>query len=100
MLVSVYMRSICDTLTANDDDYASTKQKLAAFFSTKKNVQYQVLTLTLLFDHGRTLELLEIQTSDIAASVNALVKRAADGLINVPLLPLNAEKVEVNIPLW
>lgn len=33
---------IYDTLAAEDDKYADTKQKLSGYFSPKKNIQYQV----------------------------------------------------------
>lgn len=36
------VHDIYDTLAADDDDYAATKQKLSVYFSPKKNVQYQV----------------------------------------------------------
>lgn len=161
------VHNIYDTLSANDDDYAVTKQKLAGYFSPKKNVQYQAyvfrksmqepretfdkyhtrlrmlakncefanvdseiktqiiqtctssrllrkalrepdLTLALLLDYGRTLELPEMQASgiekDTAGSVNTLdkkkgLKRATGGRRSVSLPPLNVETVEVYIPI-
>uniref|UniRef100_A0AAQ4Q6X4 Gypsy retrotransposon integrase-like protein 1 n=1 Tax=Gasterosteus aculeatus aculeatus TaxID=481459 RepID=A0AAQ4Q6X4_GASAC len=36
------VHDIYDTLSAEDDKYAETKQKLSGYFSPKKNVQYQV----------------------------------------------------------
>lgn len=42
LLLHWRVHDIYDTLAANDDDYATTKQKLFGYFSPKKNIQYQV----------------------------------------------------------
>lgn len=80
-------------------------QSCASSRLRRKTLREPDLTLVLLLDHGRTLELSEMQASGIekgtAASVNALdqkiIKRAAEGLKNIPFPTINAGTVEVNI---